>query len=144
MRKVLTAMTVVAILAMAAPPSHAALTCDGKVATIVGTSGNNILVGTPGNDVIVGLGGNDTISGLGGNDRICGGSGNDVLLGGTGNDRLSAQGGLDELFGGSGDDTLSVFDNSNVVADTADGGTGFDACAADVVDIVVGCEPVAI
>jgi RTX calcium-binding nonapeptide repeat (4 copies) len=42
----------------AAPP-----TCDGRVATIVGTEGNDTINGTAGRDVIVGLGGDDTIYG---------------------------------------------------------------------------------
>jgi len=46
--------------------------CAGRVATIVGTPGNDLLVGTNGPDVIAGLGGNDVIYGLGGNDILCG------------------------------------------------------------------------
>ena len=49
----------------------AQFTCHGFAATIVGTSGNDLLIGTPGDDVIVGLGGNDNIKGWGGKDRIC-------------------------------------------------------------------------
>ncbi|MGZ5214522.1 MAG: hypothetical protein ACXWEN_12345, partial [Actinomycetota bacterium] len=41
-------------------------TCQGQVATIVGTPGDDVITGTPGNDVIVGLGGNDVINGMGG------------------------------------------------------------------------------
>jgi trimeric autotransporter adhesin len=56
------------------------------MATITGTSGNNILLGSPGTDIIRGLAGNDTLFGFGGNDFIDGGTGNDVMRGGAGND----------------------------------------------------------
>ena len=49
-----------------------AITCNGVVATRVGTAGNDTLMGTTGPDVIVGFDGNDTIYGLGGNDLLCG------------------------------------------------------------------------
>lgn len=32
----------------------AVLTCKGRVATIVGTAGNDVLIGTAGNDVVAG------------------------------------------------------------------------------------------
>jgi len=74
--------------------------CNGKVVTILGTSGVDILKGTPGDDVIHGLGGNDIIRGMGGNDTICGGDGNDKLDGGRGNDRLDGGPGRDECING--------------------------------------------
>jgi Ca2+-binding RTX toxin-like protein len=107
-------------------------TCDGKPATIVGTSGADHLHGTGGNDVIVGLGGNDTIDGRGGDDTICGGSGNDHLIGGLGSDTLLGQGGNDEiedvagishLDGGPGDDSIEVFSSKG---GTFRGGAGKD------------------
>ena len=52
-----------------APPPPVAQ-CKGLVATIVGTSGNDVLTGTAARDVIAALGGNDRIAGLGGNDVI--------------------------------------------------------------------------
>jgi hypothetical protein len=61
----------------AAPPM-----CDGKPATIVGTTGDDVLRGTDGDDVIVGRGGSDRLVGRGGNDALCGGNGDDVLVGG--------------------------------------------------------------
>jgi len=94
----------------------AAVTCDGKPATIVGTAGNDVITGTSGADVIAGLGGADTIKGDGGGDRICGGNGNDVIGGAGGNDRLFGGPGNDTLKGGAGNDFL-------------DGGTGTDSCA---------------
>ena len=71
--------------------------CDGRVATIFGTAGNDVLIGTDGPDIISGLQGDDIIRGLGGDDIICGGQGDDVIVGG---------GGFDILFGAQGDDTI--------------------------------------
>jgi RTX calcium-binding nonapeptide repeat (4 copies) len=53
--------------------------CQGRRATIVGSSRAEKLVGTQGADVIVGLGGADRIFGRGGKDVICGGEGRDVV-----------------------------------------------------------------
>lgn len=86
-----------ALTATAASAQTTAATCDGEVATIVGTPGADNLVGTPGPDVIAGLQGNDTINGGGGDDIICGGQGNDVLRGGEG---------FDIIFGAQGDDVI--------------------------------------
>jgi Ca2+-binding RTX toxin-like protein len=89
----------------APPPSGAAPpTCKGIPATIVGTSGNDVLSGTPGRDVIVGMTGNDKLSGLAGNDLICGGKGKDKLIGGKGKDTLIGGKGKDTLIGGAGKD----------------------------------------
>ena len=74
----------------AAPPL-----CGGKPATIVGTTGDDVLKGTDGDDVIVGLAGDDLIKGLGGNDTLCGQYGNDILVGGAGDDVLWAGPGSD-------------------------------------------------
>lgn len=87
--------------AMAAPEK-----CRGKVPTIVGDAGNNIINGTTGDDVIAGRGGNDTIDGKGGDDTICAGVGNDVIKGGSGNDILVGDEGNDLLNGGPGSDLL--------------------------------------
>jgi hypothetical protein len=46
--------------------------CNGMPATIVGTSGDDVLEGTDGDDVIQALDGNDVVFGRGGNDIICG------------------------------------------------------------------------
>ena len=70
--------------------------CEGRQATIVGTSAGETLLGTSGDDVIVGLGGDDVIEGLGGDDVICGDEGADQIRGGPGDDRI---------YGGDGDDT---------------------------------------
>ena len=99
------------------PPVH---DCQGVPATIVGTSGDDVLIGTEGDDVIVGLGGNDSISGLGGNDIICGNAGDDNLLGGLGFDIVRGGGGSDQLYANS--------DTSRVDSDGAElyGGAGRD------------------
>lgn len=114
--------------------------CDGKAATIVGTSGNDLILGTAGNDVIVALGGNDTIYALGGNDTVCAGTGDDVIylgpghdvaFGGAGNDTIDAGPGNDRIYGQRGNDTLSCGTGAN---DYADGGLGQDSFAGGVND----------
>jgi photosystem II stability/assembly factor-like uncharacterized protein len=122
--------------------------CHGRVATIVGKPGNNVIRGTPGDDVIVGLGGNDVIDGLSGNDVICGGDGNDVIKtgsdndlldGGPGNDVLNAGSGNDVLIGGESNDVLNGGDGN----DSLDGGPGNDACTGGSgADTAVNCEAV--
>lgn len=71
--------------------------CRGRAATVVGTSGPDVLEGTGGFDVIAALGGDDTIRGGGGGDFLCGGDGIDHLFGDAGKD---------SLVGGTGDDAL--------------------------------------
>jgi predicted outer membrane repeat protein len=116
--------------------------CRGRLATIIGTAGNDILTGTNGSDVIAGLGGNDTIDGAGGDDIICGnagddtlkgGKGNDVLVAAGGNDRLEGGDGADQAFGGRGKDKLS---GGPGPGDYCDGGPG----AGDVLLPAHGCE----
>jgi Ca2+-binding RTX toxin-like protein len=104
------------------PPAVAAggtaRTCDGHVATIVGTPGPDKLVGTHGSDVIVGLGGDDVIHAHGGDDIVCagagddsivGGKGSDVIDGGAGNDTIDDVVGISHITGGAGNDTITVF-----------------------------------
>lgn len=81
--------------------------CDGRVATVVGTDGDDLLRGTAGTDVISGLGGNDVLLGLDGDDVICGGAGNDVINGNDGDDRLFGGPGTDLVNGNDGDDVIS-------------------------------------
>jgi streptogramin lyase len=80
--------------------------CGGRIPTVVGTTGADVLNGSAFADVIDTLGGNDVVNGLGGNDVICGGAGRDGLRGGPGRDRLYGQAGRDKLVGGSGRDKL--------------------------------------
>jgi probable HAF family extracellular repeat protein len=72
------------------------LKCQGRLPTVIGTKGNDVLKGTKGRDVIQGGDGNDVIKAGGGNDIVCGGPGNDKLYGGAGKNQLA---------GGSGKDT---------------------------------------
>src|SRR3954453_18384526 len=58
--------------------------CLDRKATLVGTSGNDVIDGTNGTDVIVGGRGADQTHGLGGDDFICGEGGRDILTGGGG------------------------------------------------------------
>lgn len=82
------------------------LLCMGRVVTIRGTPGDDVLRGTAAADVIHGLGGDDRLEGLGGDDVLCGGAGDDILIGGAGRDRLHGGGGRDRLWGGPGGDRL--------------------------------------
>lgn len=107
------------------------VTCQGEVATIVGTAGPDVLTGTPGRDVIAGLGGDDVIYGLGGHDLICAGPGNDVVWGGPGNDRIFGEAGNDFLYGDAGDDYIHGGPGDDVIeggpgSDELLGGTGSD------------------
>ena len=78
--------------------------CQGKVATIVGTSASETLTGGPSADIISGQGGKDQIRGLAGKDIICGDAGKDKLNGGKGKDVLNGGKGNDKLNGGKGKD----------------------------------------
>lgn len=85
------------------------------MATINGSSGDDLINGTDDPDVISGLRGDDTIDGSKGADTIDGGSGNDRLFGGDGNDYL---------YGGDGAGRTadrSVFQWSKI-PDPQDGG----------------------
>jgi uncharacterized protein len=89
--------------------------CAGRLPTLVGTEGEDVLRGTDGPDVVMGLGGDDLVQGLAGEDVLCGGAGaddvvggngDDVILGGFGDDALVGGNGEDCLVGGPGEDTL--------------------------------------
>ncbi|MGZ4457195.1 MAG: calcium-binding protein [Nocardioides sp.] len=92
--RVLGVLVVVGVLVPAGPAGPAGagepVTCQGRVATLVGTDGPDVLTGTDGPDVVAGLGGDDRIEGLGGADVLCGGPGADSLDGGGGDDALDA------------------------------------------------------
>ena len=116
-----------------ADASLAALRCHGRLATIVGTSGDDDLIGTPGDDVIVGLRGRDRIRGRGGADVICGGPGDDDLAGNAGPDLLDGGPGNDRLHGGPGDDRLLGRRGVDLLSggpglDQLRGGGGHDIC----------------
>ncbi len=103
------------VITTATPVGAMAPTCDGEIATIVGTPGNDVLPGTPGDDVIVGLGGNDRILAGDGDDIVCGGPGNDFVKGQRGNDILLGGGGSDRIFGNAGADVVIGGDGPDVL-----------------------------
>lgn len=114
--------------------------CQGKVATIVGTAGDDVLVGTDRRDVIWAGPGNDTIEAGLGSDVICAGPGDDIVFGGRGNDSIRGGPGDDLLYGGHGDDQIYGEDGDDFIHgglgidvlkggrgnDTIDGGYGWD------------------
>jgi hypothetical protein len=57
------------VLVAPSGPAYAASVCQGRPATIEGSTG--MLTGTDGDDVIVSTGADTTVAGLGGNDLIC-------------------------------------------------------------------------
>jgi Ca2+-binding RTX toxin-like protein len=76
------------------------------MATILGTSGSNVINGTnDSGDFIFARAGNDLVNANAGNDLVFGELGNDVLVGGLGDDVLFGGGGNDTLNGGAGIDT---------------------------------------
>jgi Ca2+-binding RTX toxin-like protein len=81
------------------------------MATIFGTTGNDLIIGTDLADSLLGKAGDDELRGQAGNDLLSGDDGNDRLFGGENNDLLF--GGLDVgrdsdlLNGGGGIDTVS-------------------------------------
>jgi len=97
-------------------------TCDGVLATVLGTEADDDLLGTNGHDVVVLFGGNDIYHGLNGNDRICGGTGDDDLAGNLDNDRVFGEDGFDLLDGDAGNDYLDGGRDN----DTIEGGAGGD------------------
>lgn len=98
-RRAVSLFTALAVWAAMMSPAGAQVTamCDGRVATIVGTSGNDVLEGTNGPDVFAALQGDDILWGFGGDDVMCGGVGDDLIVGG---------GGFDIIFGAQGDDEI--------------------------------------
>lgn len=112
-------------------PTDTVVLCKGREATIVGSSGPDLLEGTDGDDVIVGLAGDDTIRGRGGDDLVCAGPGTDRVIGGGGDDEIygqsgadviSGNSGADSIWGGSGGDTI----RGNKGRDRIRGGSGAD------------------
>ena len=102
------------------------------MATINGTSGNDVTVGTIDPDMMFGGAGNDRYNGNAGNDFIYGEDGNDTLTGDAGNDSLFGGNGTDGMFGGGGDDAMygeagvdTMFGDGG--HDLMDGGAGNDS-----------------
>ncbi|MFY0407585.1 calcium-binding protein [Solicola sp. PLA-1-18] len=113
-----------ATLAVAPTGAHAATpTCQGKRATIVGSTSVAAVKGTAGRDVIVGSGEN-TISARGGDDLVCS-PGGDTISGGAGADSIVVTGGENfatRIAGGAGDDRITVAG----LADSVRGDAGAD------------------
>jgi hypothetical protein len=99
--------------------------CLGAGATMVGTTGDDVLTGTDGDDVIVAQGGTDVVDGRAGNDRICLGEGEDGAMGGAGDDQIE---------GGPGDDTIA----GDFLESTEPGRGNDDVAGGEGQDIVVG------
>jgi uncharacterized repeat protein (TIGR01451 family) len=122
------------------------VSCRGFTASVVGTSGDDILSGTPGPDVIAALGGNDRIAGLAGRDLVCAGGGADRIGAGSAADRVFAGPGPDRLLGRGGPDVLKGSGGNDVLkggpgSDRLRGGRGFDRCQPGPgLDSVRGCE----
>jgi len=108
--RVMAGMTVLLVVfALTAPPASAKKRhprCAGKVVTIAGTHGTDVIEGTSGDDVIKGRSGGDVIHGNGGNDTICGDGGSDTI---------DTTNGDDWIFGGAGDDAIYTGLGSDVV-----------------------------
>jgi Ca2+-binding RTX toxin-like protein len=90
--------------------------------TICAPSGGVVLRGGPGDDTLRGGNGDARLVGGSGNDLLLGWAGDDTLVGGVGNDALNGNRGEDTLKGGAGVDTLEGHHG----ADRVDGGTGAD------------------
>ena len=130
---------------LAAAPAHAAPTCFGREATIVGTPGSDSLQGRDDRaDVIVAKGGPDQADAFGRNDRVCMGGGADTFGGAAqdeaGDDRIDmgpgndsdalAESGDDLLLGGDGDDGANFLEGG-AGDDVVDGGAGVDSLHGD-------------
>ncbi|MDQ3940382.1 MAG: hypothetical protein M3238_03415, partial [Actinomycetota bacterium] len=100
------ALLVAASIGIGTPAAAARPKCEGKIATKVGTAGDDTILGTKRADVIVARGGNDSIFGQGGNDVICGGPGGDIVIPGSGDDRILGQLGGDLIAGQAGNDHI--------------------------------------
>lgn len=122
------------------------VSCRGFTASIVGTSGDDVLFGTPGPDVIAALGGNDRVASLAGRDLVCAGAGADRVGTGTAADRVFAGAGPDRLLGRGGPDLLKGSAGNDVLkggpgSDRLRGGRGFDRCLPGPgLNSVRGCE----
>lgn len=102
--------------------NNATATSGSTVDTLYGNAGNDDLHGGPGNDLLYGNDGTDSLNGDDGDDRLVGGAnGTKTISGGNGNDLAKGHDGTDVLSGDENNDVL-------VVAGSANGGNGTDAC----------------
>lgn len=139
------AAMVASLLSAAPAGAQTRFYCEGHEATIVGTSGDDVLIGTRGVDVIVALGGNDTIRARSGDDLICAGSGDDLIWGnngadlihgGDGADFIRGNRGKDSIFGGGGADKIRGGKHDDILRgddgdDELRGGNGLDSLFGD-------------
>ena len=102
--------------------SFDSLSCRGRIATVAGGDGDDVLRGTDGPDVIAGGPGSDLIHAGGGDDVVCGGKDHDRVFGDAGADLLVGGSGSDDLRGGEGNDRL----NGGQGNDQLHGGPGAD------------------
>ncbi|HSQ36987.1 MAG TPA: CapA family protein [Acidimicrobiia bacterium] len=125
------------------PTPWPALLCQGRLATTLGTAGDDRLVGTPGPDVVATRGGDDFVEGGAGDDLICAGPGDDQVLGGLGRDTVYGGTGDDRLRGMQDDDRLhGEAGNDYLAGETGDdllvGADGFDRLEGGPGDDVLG------
>nr|HQV20809.1 calcium-binding protein [Gordonia sp. (in: high G+C Gram-positive bacteria)] len=88
--------------------------------TFIGIEG---LAGSALGDSLAGDGLANILSGAAGDDTLTGGLGNDTLDGGAGNDILDGGAGNDRMAGGDGNDRYLVDSATDLVVETATGGT---------------------
>ena len=128
---VLGAATLMALALPALEAQAATPLCWGKVPTIVGTEGPDLLIGHDAvSDVIWGGGGNDRIMGT--EDWYTSGKAPDFLCGGPGHDHVTGAGGPDKLNGGDGDDYVDGWRGSDLVQGNAGNDTLYDDMFADM------------
>jgi Ca2+-binding RTX toxin-like protein len=116
--------------------------CDGLLATVRGTDGDDVLVGTADADVIAAGAGNDLIRARGGDDIICAGTGNDDVRAGAGDDTVYGEGGDDTLDGAGGADTIDGGAGADTVAAGEDDDTVYGRRGDDTVDAGSGADTV--
>jgi uncharacterized repeat protein (TIGR01451 family) len=120
--------------------------CAGVDATIVGTSGDDVLAGTNGRDVILARGGDDEIRSGDGNDLICAGRGADTVKAGDGRDVMRGAGGKDRMAGQAGNDKVRGQARGDRLRggagdDLLSGGPGEDRCrGGSGTDTLNSCE----
>lgn len=129
----------VVLVGALAPVASAKPKCKGQKATIVGTSGDDVLRGSGKHDVIVGRGGNDQIFSGEGRDRVCAGDGDDFVDGGGGEDKVKGSAGNDTINGGRGRDVLLAGDGDDIIfggagGELAKGGAGNDRLYGELQD----------
>lgn len=90
--------------------------------TLTGTAVLNAY-GSAANNILTGNSAANVMNGRGGNDRLVGGAEKDSLHGEAGNDTLDGGTGADRMVGGLGDDIYVVDNASDIIVETATGGT---------------------